>query len=112
MSGDPKQWRIGIVGYGEVGKILAEDLRAQGIKVAAYDVKLADDRDVPTRDTDFLFRLAQGGRHAIGVAWIAAPAGKANLSAVVGQMIRAPRQQHRQAVHAAVDQGHKHGGRL
>jgi 3-hydroxyisobutyrate dehydrogenase-like beta-hydroxyacid dehydrogenase len=44
MSNDPKQWRIGLVGYGEVGKILAEDLRAQGVKVAAYDLKLDDDR--------------------------------------------------------------------
>jgi 3-hydroxyisobutyrate dehydrogenase-like beta-hydroxyacid dehydrogenase len=44
MSSAPKQWSIGLVGYGEVGKILAEDLRAQGVKVAAYDLKLADDR--------------------------------------------------------------------
>ncbi|MCD0423969.1 DUF1932 domain-containing protein [Rubrivivax sp. JA1024] len=50
MSSDPKQWRIGIVGYGEVGKILAEDLRAQGVKVAAYDVKLSDDRGGPLRE--------------------------------------------------------------
>jgi 3-hydroxyisobutyrate dehydrogenase-like beta-hydroxyacid dehydrogenase len=37
---DPLQWRVGLVGYGEVGKILAEDLRRAGITVAAYDVKL------------------------------------------------------------------------
>ena len=24
---DPRQWNIGLVGYGEVGRILAEDLR-------------------------------------------------------------------------------------
>jgi len=35
-----KDWLIGIVGYGEVGRILAEDLRAQGVRVRAYDVKL------------------------------------------------------------------------
>jgi 3-hydroxyisobutyrate dehydrogenase-like beta-hydroxyacid dehydrogenase len=40
MSSDPKQWQIGIVGYGEVGRILAEDLRKDGVRVAAYDVKL------------------------------------------------------------------------
>jgi 3-hydroxyisobutyrate dehydrogenase-like beta-hydroxyacid dehydrogenase len=40
MSSDPKQWQIGLVGYGEVGRILAEDLRAQGVSVAAYDIKL------------------------------------------------------------------------
>ncbi len=33
-------WRIGLVGYGEVGRILAEDLRAQGALVSAYDLKL------------------------------------------------------------------------
>ena len=37
---DPRQWHIGLVGYGEVGRILAEDLRAQGIAVSACDVKL------------------------------------------------------------------------
>ena len=34
------QWTIGLVGYGEVGRILAEDLRAQGVKVRAFDLKL------------------------------------------------------------------------
>ena len=33
-------WHIGLIGYGEVGRILAEDLRAQGITVSAYDRKL------------------------------------------------------------------------
>ena len=40
MSNDPKRWSVGLVGYGEVGRILAEDLRAQGVAVAAYDLKL------------------------------------------------------------------------
>lgn len=31
---------IGLLGYGEVGRILAEDLRAQGVQVLAYDLKL------------------------------------------------------------------------
>jgi len=34
------QWRVGLVGYGEVGRILAEDLRAQGVAVSACDLKL------------------------------------------------------------------------
>jgi len=34
------RWQIGLVGYGEVGRILAEDLRAQGMVVHAYDLKL------------------------------------------------------------------------
>jgi 3-hydroxyisobutyrate dehydrogenase-like beta-hydroxyacid dehydrogenase len=33
-------WRVGLVGYGEVGRILAEDLRARDVVVSAYDVKL------------------------------------------------------------------------
>ena len=36
----PTQWQIGLVGYGEVGRILAEDLRRQGVAVVAYDLKL------------------------------------------------------------------------
>lgn len=31
---------IGLIGYGEVGRILAEDLRARGVRVAAHDIKL------------------------------------------------------------------------
>lgn len=42
MASDPRQWQVGLIGYGEVGKILAEDLRAQGVAVAAYDIKLKD----------------------------------------------------------------------
>ena len=33
--------KIALIGYGEVGAILAEDLRAQGLAVSAYDIKLA-----------------------------------------------------------------------
>jgi 3-hydroxyisobutyrate dehydrogenase-like beta-hydroxyacid dehydrogenase len=33
-------WQIGLVGYGEVGRILAEDLRAQGLVVHAHDRQL------------------------------------------------------------------------
>jgi 3-hydroxyisobutyrate dehydrogenase-like beta-hydroxyacid dehydrogenase len=43
MTQDPKQWQVGLVGYGEVGRILAEDLRAQDVKVSAYDLKLDGD---------------------------------------------------------------------
>ena len=37
---DPTRWQVGLVGYGEVGKILAEDLRDRGVEVSAYDIKL------------------------------------------------------------------------
>jgi len=42
-SADPKQWNVGLVGYGEVGRILAEDLRKQDVSVSAYDIKLRSD---------------------------------------------------------------------
>jgi len=41
---DPRHWNIGLVGYGEVGRILAEDLRKQDVKVRAYDIKLRSDQ--------------------------------------------------------------------
>ena len=40
MNADPLQWRVGLVGYGEVGRILAEDLRRRDVAVVAYDLKL------------------------------------------------------------------------
>ena len=43
-----KEWRIGLVGYGEVGRIVAEDLRAAGVaQVAACDVKLGTAAEAP-----------------------------------------------------------------
>ena len=44
MSVASNQWHVGLIGYGEVGKILAEDLRKDGVRVSAYDLKLADSR--------------------------------------------------------------------
>src|SRR5271154_6253148 len=44
LSTDPKQWNVGLIGYGEVGRILAEDLRQQEVQVAAYDIKLRSDQ--------------------------------------------------------------------
>ncbi len=41
---DPKRWRVALIGYGEVGKILAEDLRQAGIAVSAFDVKLTGEQ--------------------------------------------------------------------
>lgn len=50
MATDPKRWSLGLVGYGEVGRILAEDLRAQGVAVVAYDLKLDGAAAAPLRD--------------------------------------------------------------
>jgi len=46
----PLEWCVGLVGYGEVGRILAEDLRAQGVRVVAYDLKLGGPLDAPLRE--------------------------------------------------------------
>ena len=40
---NPRQWDVGLVGYGEVGRILAEDLRRQDVRVLAFDIKLRSD---------------------------------------------------------------------
>jgi len=44
------QWHVGLIGYGEVGRILAEDLRKHGMRVSAYDIKLDDERAAPLRE--------------------------------------------------------------
>jgi 3-hydroxyisobutyrate dehydrogenase-like beta-hydroxyacid dehydrogenase len=43
MTAASNQWHVGLIGYGEVGKILAEDLRAQSVSVTACDIKLGTD---------------------------------------------------------------------
>jgi 3-hydroxyisobutyrate dehydrogenase-like beta-hydroxyacid dehydrogenase len=50
MSNTSNQWHVGLIGYGEVGRILAEDLRQQDIRVTAYDVKLDGAQAVPLRE--------------------------------------------------------------
>jgi 3-hydroxyisobutyrate dehydrogenase-like beta-hydroxyacid dehydrogenase len=50
MSTEVKRWRIGLVGYGEVGRILAEDLRAQGLDVAAHDLRQETPQGVAMRE--------------------------------------------------------------
>jgi hypothetical protein len=47
---NPKQWTIGLVGYGEVGRILAEDLRRQDVNILAYDIKLGGNKAGPLRE--------------------------------------------------------------
>jgi 3-hydroxyisobutyrate dehydrogenase-like beta-hydroxyacid dehydrogenase len=61
---DPKRWQIGLVGYGEVGRILAEDLRKQDIKVSAYDIKLGGDQEVALREHAAKFGVALATSHA------------------------------------------------
>jgi 3-hydroxyisobutyrate dehydrogenase-like beta-hydroxyacid dehydrogenase len=42
--------QVALIGYGEVGRILAEDLRAAGVAVSAYDLKLDTDHGQPLRE--------------------------------------------------------------
>jgi lactate dehydrogenase-like 2-hydroxyacid dehydrogenase len=50
ISTNPKHWNVGLVGYGEVGRILAEDLRRQDVRVTAYDLKLGNQQAGTLRD--------------------------------------------------------------
>jgi len=51
---------IGLVGYGEVGRILAEDLRALGLSVSAWDLLLASPAS-PARATPLREHAAKHG---------------------------------------------------
>ena len=64
MSTNSNQWHMGLVGYGEVGRILAEDLRKQDIRVSAYDIKLGGDQAGPLRDHAAAFGVALACSHA------------------------------------------------
>src|SRR5579864_9075435 len=62
---EPRQWHVGLVGYGEVGRIIAEDLRQQDVKVAAYDVKLRSDQSGrPLRDHAKQYGVTLTASHA------------------------------------------------
>jgi 3-hydroxyisobutyrate dehydrogenase-like beta-hydroxyacid dehydrogenase len=58
------QWHVGLVGYGEVGRILAEDLRAKRLRVSAYDLKLGSVAEAPLRMHAQQFDVALAGSHA------------------------------------------------
>ncbi len=64
MNDDPMLWQVGLVGYGEVGRILAEDLRARGVAVRAYDLKLDDDRAAPLREHATAHGVVLAASHA------------------------------------------------
>jgi hypothetical protein len=61
---DPKQWNVGLIGYGEVGRILAEDLRKQGVSVTAYDIKLGGGQAGVLREHASAHGVALASSHA------------------------------------------------
>jgi 3-hydroxyisobutyrate dehydrogenase-like beta-hydroxyacid dehydrogenase len=58
---------IALIGYGEVGRILAEDLRARGEAVVAFDLKLGDERGRPLREHASSHGIALATSHADAV---------------------------------------------
>ena len=57
------QWHVGLVGYGEVGRILAEDLRKDGVKVSAYDIKLGGEHAKPLEDHAAAINVSLASSH-------------------------------------------------
>jgi 3-hydroxyisobutyrate dehydrogenase-like beta-hydroxyacid dehydrogenase len=64
MTAISNQWSIGLVGYGEVGRILAEDLRKQDLRVTAYDLKLGNGAGGALRDHASAHGVALAASHA------------------------------------------------
>jgi 3-hydroxyisobutyrate dehydrogenase-like beta-hydroxyacid dehydrogenase len=46
IPANPLEWKVGLIGYGEVGRILAEDLRQRGVAVSAHDIKLGTEQQL------------------------------------------------------------------
>ncbi len=58
---------ITLIGYGEVGRILAEDLRQQGQPVTAFDIKLQGEAGEPLREHALLHGVTLAASHAQAV---------------------------------------------
>ena len=59
--------KIALVGYGEVGRILTEDLRAQGVAVTACDLKLRGELGDALREHALQYGVAVEADHAAAV---------------------------------------------
>ena len=59
--------RFALIGYGEVGRILAEDLRKQDLSVTAFDLKLQGEAGEAMREHALLHRVALAESHADAV---------------------------------------------
>ena len=58
---------VALIGYGEVGRILAEDLRAAGHAVTAFDVKLGSKAGIPIRAHALVHGVRLADSHAEAV---------------------------------------------
>ena len=59
--------RITLIGYGEVGRILAEDLRDAGAAVGAFDIKLHGEAGEPLREHALAYGVTLTESHAEAV---------------------------------------------
>ena len=87
MSANSEAHRVALVGYGEVGRILAEDLRATGVPVDAYDTKLRGEAGEPMREHALLHgvRLAESHAQAVADATLIVSAVTASQAVPVAQ---------------------------
>src|SRR5580704_10399834 len=89
LPADPKQWNVGLIGYGEVGRILAEDLRQQDVRVSAYDIKLRSDqsgralRDHAKQRASAMIDGA-GGRYVEGAVMTSVPPYRIKVPLLLG----------------------------
>jgi 3-hydroxyisobutyrate dehydrogenase-like beta-hydroxyacid dehydrogenase len=58
---------LALIGYGEVGRILGEDLRAAGHEVTAFDLKLGSEAGVPIRGHARVHGVTLAASHADAV---------------------------------------------
>jgi 3-hydroxyisobutyrate dehydrogenase-like beta-hydroxyacid dehydrogenase len=58
---------VALIGYGEVGRILAEDLRAVGVAVAAFDIMLKGEAGEPMREHALAYDVVLAASHADAV---------------------------------------------
>jgi 3-hydroxyisobutyrate dehydrogenase-like beta-hydroxyacid dehydrogenase len=80
--------KIALIGYGEVGRILAEDLRVQGLEVTAFDLKLqreATATPLRAHAAAHGVRLADGPAPAVAGAELVISAVTASQTVAVAQ---------------------------
>jgi 3-hydroxyisobutyrate dehydrogenase-like beta-hydroxyacid dehydrogenase len=75
--------QLALIGYGEVGRILAEDLRAQGHEVTAFDLKLRSRARVALRGHSVVHGVTLAESHVDAVRGAALPISAVTASQTV-----------------------------